>query len=572
MSPRHLRAPAVDGGLLVDPPADRLPATLADNIARLATWEYDFQGRSALRLREQVRREVLALAQSYLKQHGLLHPQVPSAASEPLGPLVVTGHQPELFHPGVWIKNFAAAGIAAHHHGIALNLIVDNDLPKSASIRVPSVRDGLVGTIQIDYDRWGGETPYEDLRVQDEGLFATFRGRVREFMGDAVAGQVLDDFWPKALARRGETSSPGERFSLARREVEASWGVSNLEVPLSSVCQTDGFSWFVCHLLAQLPRYVQIHNQALEEYRLAHGIRSKNHPVAGLATQGDWLEAPFWVWRRGNPRRRGLLARLRGREIDLRIAGENEILGELPLGPDREACCAVERLRDLSGHSVRLRTRALTTTLFSRFLLGDLFIHGIGGSKYDELGDEIARRFLGIVPPAFLTVSLTQRLGLPDDSTGVDPSDLVLGIRSLHHNPDRYLHEPYADELRNLIRHKQALIAMPVSTHRERKDRCIAIRACNLAMQPWVRGLEADLLEQKRNAELRRRSNRGARSRDFAYVLHSGEKLKRGFSQGVSSILGAAAAGSPPPVAQAPAGGPSAETGAAAERSGPPRD
>ena len=50
------------------------------------------------------------------------------------------------------------------------------------------------------------------------------------------------------------------RFALARRELEASWGVTNLEVPLSEVCQTDGFYWFVSHLLAQLPRYVRVHN------------------------------------------------------------------------------------------------------------------------------------------------------------------------------------------------------------------------------------------------------------------------------------------------------------------------
>jgi hypothetical protein len=549
MSSQQLRAPAIDGGLLVDPPADRVPAVLADNLARLATWNHDFQGRTAPRLRDQVRREVLALAHAYLNEHGFDKPEVILGASgTPPAPLVVTGHQPELFHPGVWIKNFAAGGIAAQHRGLALNLIVDNDLPKSASIRVPRVRDGLVAATQIDFDRWSGETPYEDLRVQEEDLFATFPARVREFMGNAVPEQVLAGFWPKALARRGQTDSLGARFSLARREVEASWGLSNLEVPLSAVCQTDGFSWFVCHLLAQLPRYVQIHNQALHEYRLAHGIRSKNHPVAALAAQGDWLEAPFWIWRRARPRRRGLLARLRGREIELRIAGENEILLELPLGPDREACCAVERLRDLAGQSVRLRTRALTTTLFSRFLLGDLFIHGIGGSKYDELGDEIARRFLGIEPPAFLTVSLTERLGLPEDPTAPDRSELLHRIRALHHNPDRYLHEPYPDELRILIRHKQELIAAPVSTHRERKHRCLAIRACNLAMQPWVHGLEADLFEERRNADLRRRSNRAARSRDFAYVLHSAEKLARSFELGVSSIVGPRRASSAPPV------------------------
>jgi hypothetical protein len=563
MSPPQLRAPASDGGLLVDPPADRLPAALADNLARLASWNHDFQGRSALRLREQVRREVMALSCRFLKQHGLSEPRIArDAADEPIGPLLVTGHQPELFHPGVWIKNFAIAGIAAEHHGVALNLIVDNDLPKSASIRVPRVDSGIVRTTEVDFDRWGGEIPYEDLRVEEEGLLATFADRVRGFMGDAVAAPVLEDFWQRVLRRRGDTLLLGQRFSLARRELEGSWGVSNLEVPLSSVCQTDGFSWFVCHLLAHLPRYVQIHNQALAEYRLAHGIRSKNHPVAALATQGEWLESPFWVWRRASPRRRGLLARVRGREIDLRIAGEDGLLAELPLGPDREACCAVERLRDLSGQSVRLRTRALTTTLFSRFLLGDLFVHGIGGSKYDELGDEIARRFFGIEPPAFLTVSLTQRLGLPEDSTAADLSDLNRRVRALYHNPDRSLREPYSDELRILIRKKQELIAAPVKTHRERKYRCLAIRECNLAMQPWVGALAGDLLEQRGHARLRERSNRVARSRDYAYVLHSVEKLKRSFAVGVSSILGRAAGVPSAPGARAFPAGPAAVTGA----------
>ena len=103
----------------------------------------------------------------------------------------------------------------------------------------------------------------------------------------------------------------------------------------------------------------------------------------------------------------------------LRIAGEDDPLIELPLSADREACCAVERLAELAGRSVRLRTRALTTTMFCRYLLGDLFIHGIGGAKYDELGDSIARRFFAINPPGFLTLSLTLWLGLPDRDTPV---------------------------------------------------------------------------------------------------------------------------------------------------------
>ena len=462
-------------------------------------------------------------------------------------PLVVTGHQPELFHPGVWIKNFAAAAIAGEHRGAALNLIVDNDLPKSASIRVPYFVDGFVRSTAVDFDRWGGEIPFEDLRVQEEELFATFAGRVHQVMGNAVDGPVLDEFWPRVLSRRAETGLLGLRFSLARRELEADWGTSNFEVPLGTVCQTEGFYWFVCHLLAWLPEYLQVHNDALTEYRMVHGIRSRNHPVAALVKQGEWLEAPFWIWRRGNPRRRGLLARLRGRDIELRIAGEDEILVELPLARDREACCAVDRLRDLAARSIRLRTRALTTTLFSRFLLGDLFIHGIGGSKYDELGDEIARRFFGIEPPAFLTVSLTLWLGLPLVPSTPQPSDLQVRLRGLRYNPDRHLPEPYPEELRILIRNKQELIAAPVSSHRERKSRCLAIRACNEAMQPWVRELEAALVEQRSKARWRQQSNRAARSREFSFVLHSADKLKQSLHLGVRSILGQNAGLSSPP-------------------------
>ena len=143
--------------------------------------------------------------------------------------------------------------------------------------------------------------------------------------------------------------------------------MSNLEVPLSEVCQTDGFYWFVSHLLAELPRYLQIHNDALSEYRAIHGIRSRNHPVAALARDGEWLEAPFWIWRARNPRRRPLLVRQRTNVMDLRIAGEDEVLIELPLAPQREACCAVERLRELPAQSVRLRTRALDDDAFQPF-------------------------------------------------------------------------------------------------------------------------------------------------------------------------------------------------------------
>ena len=185
-----------------------------------------------------------------------------------------------------------------------------------------------------------------------------------------------------------------------------------------------------------------MHDGALARYRALYKIRSKNHPVAALGRQGDWLEAPLWAWRAAEPRRRPLLVRQRPKTMELRISGEDGPFLEIPLGPDREACCAVEALRELPGMGIRLRTRALMTTMFARLFVADLFVHGIGGAKYDELGDEIVRGFFRHEPPSFLTLSMTLHLGLP--TTSATPESLReyrRHLRDLSWQPERYLGE-----------------------------------------------------------------------------------------------------------------------------------
>ncbi|MGP0069190.1 MAG: hypothetical protein ACLQGP_37020 [Isosphaeraceae bacterium] len=528
MTARRLRAPATDGGLLAEPPLASAVDEAEANAARLSTWDYDVQGRRASQLRAQVRREVVELARGFLGRHGFdAGSNGPGSSNGDDRPLIVTGHQPELFHPGVWVKNFAASAIAGSCGGVALNLIVDNDIPKSASIRVPRIEGGRIGTLAVDFDRWQGEIPYEDWKVRDESTFATFGDRIREALGDAVADPLIDDYWPRALRRRGEAETLGLRFALARRELEESWGVSNLELPLGEVCRSDGFLWFASHLIAQLPRYQEVHNTCLAEFRAAHHIRSRHHPVAALSRQDDWLEAPFWVWRARQPRRRALLARQRSRVVELRIDGEDEVLIELPLTPEGEACCAVERLRDLPARSVRLRTRALTTTMFSRFLLGDLFIHGIGGAKYDELGNEISRRFFGCEPPGFLTLSLTLWPGLrADPATRDELAAVDRRLRDLGFNPDRYLDEPNLEAVRILINGRREAIGRPATSRRERIARGKAIRRYNEELQPRVETLRAELVRQKARLLAGLRVNRIARNREFAFVLHSTQRLR----------------------------------------------
>lgn len=523
MGPYRLRAPTGDGEVVSWPPLDDAAGVLEANRARIRTLELDLQGRSLQRLRQEARAELRARSARFHQRFGL-------AASDWVDddrPIVVTGHQPELFHPGVWAKNFAAARLAGQVGGAALNLDVDNDVPRSAHVRVPVEQAGEIRTVLIEYDRRREESPFEEWSVHDETLFASFADRVRAVLHPAIRDPLIDVFWPKAIEASRLTDRLGLRFVAARHTIETSWGARNAELPISQACETDAFLWFVSHVLAHLPRFQEVHNACLGAYRRRYGIRSHHHPVAELHEDGSWQEAPFWAWRARAPRRRALYARRRGRELDLRIAGENEPFLTLPLAPDREACCAVERLRELPALGIRLRPRALTTTMFARLLVGDLFIHGIGGAKYDELGDAIVRRFHGIEPPRFLAFSMTVWPGLPiAEATEEDLRRARARRRGMIFQPERFLEPPLSPEVAAAVDTKSRFIQGPVETRRERVARYFGIREVNQrlvnALQEPLSRLDSEI-ETLQHAVWR---NQIAKGREFAFILHSERRLR----------------------------------------------
>ena len=77
------------------------------------------------------------------------------------------------------------------------------------------------------------------------------------------------------------------------------------------------------------------------------------------------------------------------------------MVARIPLSSEGSLEGAVRQLKDFPARGLRLRTRALTTTLFARLFLADLFVHGIGGAKYDAMTDQICERLFGMKAPSF---------------------------------------------------------------------------------------------------------------------------------------------------------------------------
>ena len=514
---RPLQAPSDHGTVLAVPPLDDAGRILALNRERLKQSSISFLGRPWPELQALARRELLAAAGSYLGEHS-----EPSPAANSIS-IVMAGHQPELFHPGVWVKNFVLHGIARRHGCVPVNLVVDNDAVKSVGLHMPLVRVPLPPVEQsaprittIPFDRFAPDASYEEHGVQDEALFADFPNRVPRDWGFTP---MLGEFWTTVLQQSQRTKLLGERFAAARREWERRWGCRNVEVPVSRMSQTEAFAWFACHLVADLPHFHSVYNECVHAYRQDHGIRSRNHPVPDLAKEGDWFESPFWAWRTGAARRARLMARRSGNRIELRAGAEN--LPALPLSMQ----LSVSNWLAFEQSGFKIRPRALTNTLFARLFLCDLFIHGIGGGKYDALTDEIMSRFYGIEPPEFMVFSATLLLPLPHYAADADQCrQLAHQGRDLHWNPQRHI--PLDSAAAKLVFQKNAWINQMPDARGERRARYQMLRELTEHLRSYTNEREDRARRELDRCELEVKANAVLRRRDYPFCLYPKDMLR----------------------------------------------
>jgi hypothetical protein len=537
----RLRAPVEDGEIFVDPPAEQIEPALAENLAARESAEfrgYDLQGRRLGDLVVAARRELLAAAHRYTSAYREGVPDVASIDPERTS-IILSGHQPEMFHPGVWAKHFAADHLAAAHGGVAVTLLIDSDVARSTSLRVPggTVERPIVEAVPFDAPP-GQPVPFEEFRIRDRALFESFGRRAAEAVSGLVERPLVGAFWPLAVERSRATDSVGLCIAQARHQLEGQWGLTTLEVPQSAICDTDSFRWFAAHVLANLPRLFDIYNTSVGEYRRANRIRSKAHPVPDLAADGQWLEAPFWIWEENDPRRRPLFVRHDG---DGLVLGDREKWQTVvQLSPDGEAADAVRQLGDLARSGVKIRTRALLTTMFARMFLGDLFIHGIGGAKYDQLTDELIRRFFALAPPHFLALSATLRL--PIARQRVDESELraVAGqLRELRWHPEVFVDENHgaADgELQSWLDRKRRWVAAE-QTPQNARQRFLEIRGSNTALQEWVQSDVRRLTAERDRLRDALRREAILASREYAFCLHPEKNLRKILLDNVPSCL-----------------------------------
>jgi hypothetical protein len=528
---RRLRAPPEDRTALVEPPFDEVAAVVEENVRLRAGQDYDFHGCSLAELSAEARRELLREARQWVSAYR----EVDTSAADQPGLIFLAGHQPELFHPGVWLKDFALGTLARRHGAAAVNLLIDSDTVRATALRVPGGSPCEPQVEAIPFDLPEPKIPYELRPIVDRRTFADFGRRVAGQIAPLIPDPLVGAYWPLVRQRAEQTDNLGACLAQARHQLEGQWGLQTLEIPQSRICESGPFCRFVAHLLARLPELWQTYNEAVHEYRCLHRTRSVTHPVPDLGVDGQWLEAPLWVFSADDPHRRRLFARPCGDQILLSDRNHLEI--GLPLRPEGDVARAAQRLEELRWQGVKIRSRALITTLYARLVLGDLFLHGIGGAKYDQVTDLLMERLFGLRPPAYMVLSATLHLPIERQPIRRDQSrEIGQQLRRLTYHPERYLDaaDGAAAEDRNpaeLIAEKARWVKTPQTLQNARR-RCRAIRQINQALQPWVDGRRGQLLQLQAQAARALRAEGLLACRDYAFCLYP-EKTLRGFLRGL---------------------------------------
>ena len=504
---RRIRAPQEHAATQHLPDAAEWRQLWDSNLERVAAEGY-FQHCELSDLRKNGREQITTAALRFTSRYR----HVDSLKNHNADAIVMSGHQPALFHAGVWYKNFVISQIGKTANALAINLIVDNDICIAPTALIPARVDDSERFVfgRLDYDSNSSVAAFEVRGIQDKQIFSTFGERGCRKISEFSASPILKRLWPHVLSV-ADDGNLGLAIAKGRHKLEEEIGLNTLELPISSLAGTPAFTTLTREIFTRIAEFLEVYNAVAREYRLLNKIRSKTRPVPDLDQDQDWLETPFWVWNAASPVRRTLFVKLEGNQIV--ISDRHGIQTSV----DRD--CSNEEFHAELTTSLCVRPKALITTLFARLICSDLFVHGIGGAKYDQLTNEICRRFFRVKLPDYLTVSGT--FLIQKQRPRISPTEIGAlrnQIRRLDFHPERFVEAPN-DEASLIIEQKKDWLRqdLPLGHRRLRHE---GIENCNEQLQSYVSDTRFQLTSRLAKLQELLPTSQVLNSREFSFCFH----------------------------------------------------
>lgn len=411
----------------------------------------------------------------------------------PANPLIATGHQAQLWHPGILAKDIALGIAADNLRAQRLHVVVDQDINDAWRLDVPYAQgDALkVRNATLAAQLPGVPTGFQPtadprhLKEQLASLGSPLTGALSEAMHDLPDCRTLAEQVAVVLARLKQPYAGDVPIMMT-----------------SDLAGLDVYESIVSRMFNDARRCALAYNNAVAA-----------HPGAGmtpLAVGRELVEMPLWAVAWDRPRRRAF--------VDL---------------ADTDPMFVYEDGQAIDRSTATLLPRALLLTAVMRSAVCDLFIHGTGGLEYDQITEAWWHNWANeqLAPMAGVTADVF----LDFDAPVADRAELHRAVWRRHHLPhnlDRELNldGPAVQRKRDLIAH--------MDDDRDRIRRRQAFKELH-RINDELAQQNADLLAQAdrevHRARLGIANSRTARRRDWCFALyppHSLHALRRGLSGG----------------------------------------
>lgn len=454
--------------VILEPPVSTWPTGLSE-ISNTALRELRQQART--RLVSSAEQFVLRLSE-IARRAGLMSGDRPLLTGDPsTTPIVMTGHQPVVFHSGLTFKYQTTEAFAAQHGLIAIAVVIDTDEGDAGAFSYPTV-DASPGRFQNSSDgaeRWFllksatfARTPglFSGTRLKASDVLSAELMAVRNELracgkeSAATAFQTVADQYA-ALAEISPPGIPALDANLITRW-NADIGGRMLELPLSAICSFPEFIRFTAQIIERPFEFAQCYNTTLTTFRAEHRIRNAANPFPNLTLEDGWCELPFWVVDHSAGTRHVL--QVRRASDGMALECNRERLLTLQKGNVAEALTSLL----FSGQQLVPRGALITATL--RLLFSDLFIHGTGGGQYDPCTDALIRNWWSVEPTPFAVASASRFLFTDGRQRLMQLQHIESQLREMQFNPQRFLgtkvfSAALEEGLTSLLREKEAAVS-----------------------------------------------------------------------------------------------------------------
>jgi hypothetical protein len=273
-------------------------------------------------------------------------------------PVIMSGHQAELWHPGILAKWFAGIALARRVGGVFVWLHVDQDTNEPGVIDVPAFdASGVLVKRTLTLIEQTKDIPTGARPAQPIDPASARPARGETLVDPNAVMRIVE-----ALNRHADAPTLALQFGrtveFLARDVMGEPTAPVHAITTSQLAATDAFAAMVDLLRSDPVRAAETHNLAAAASPEA-GIRALGVKRSTSPEQSPRVELPLWRVKPGVPRTPVMLSQL----------------DSIP--------------------PAELRPRALLMTGLARLGACDLFIHGTGGGVYDRITDAWFESWLG---------------------------------------------------------------------------------------------------------------------------------------------------------------------------------